>query len=103
MRKFCVLELRLLAVALAVVLLAAIPALADEKISISNSGDYAEQCSSSQQTSNEGDIEPEIEATQEFSTMDGFEPGGDTLAFEPGLDNGCDQSVDQSSSVGGKR
>ncbi len=92
-------KLTMLAAMLAMVLVASVPAMA-QSISVGNSGDYGMVCVTPQQTSNEGDVEsnaPSFE--QQYSESDDFEAGGTTLSFEPGLENACDQSVQQSSSA----
>ena len=83
----------------AMVLVVSVPAMA-QSISVSNSGDFGMVCVTPQQISNEGDVEsnaPSFE--QQYSTSDNFEAGGTTLTFAPGLENACDQSVQQSSSA----
>ncbi len=91
-------KLRVLAATLAMVLVVSVPAAA-QSLSVSNSGDYAEQCVASQQSSNEGDIENSVESQQQYSASDDFESGGTTLSFGPELENACDQSVEQASSA----
>ncbi len=91
-------KLMMLAAILALVLVASIPVVA-QGLSISNSGDHAEQCVAAQQSSNEGDIENSVEFEQYTSVLDDFEPGGVDLSFSPALENACDQSVQQSSSA----
>jgi hypothetical protein len=92
-------KLMMLAAILAMVLMACVPAMA-QSTSVSNSGDYGEVCVPSQQINNEGDVEENSPSSeQQYSIMDDFEAGGTTLNFEPGQENSCDQSVQQSSNA----
>ncbi len=89
----------MLAAILAMVLMVSVPIMA-QSISVSNSGDYGMVCVTPQQNSNEGDVESNAPSSeQQYSVSDDFEAGGTTLSFAPGLENACDQSVQQSSSA----
>ncbi len=92
-------KLTMLAAMLAMVLVISVPAMA-QSMSVSNSGDYGMVCVAATQDTNEGDVEsnaPSFE--QQYSESDDFEAGGTTLTFAPGIENACDQSVEQSSSA----
>jgi hypothetical protein len=106
----------MLAVVLALVLAAAIPALAQvgleneqesesadfaTEFGVSNEGDYASQCAPALQFGNTGNFNNAPSFLQYASESGDFEPGGIEFAMEPEQSTECEQAVQQSSAASG--
>src|SRR3712207_2947475 len=98
----------MMAVVLALVLAAAIPALAqvgletenesesaelEAAFEVSNEGDYASQCVPALQFGNTGNFNNAPTFLQYASEADDFEPGGIEFAVEPEMDVECSNTV----------
>jgi hypothetical protein len=95
-------KLTMVAAILALVLLS-IPAMAadfEANGSVSNSGDYARQCTPDEQAGNVGNFKNRPGNFRQFpnSELDDFEPGGSALTFGPSQSASCNRQVQQSSS-----
>ena len=109
-------KLMLLVAMLAMVAVAALPAMAQVRLetenesesegiemefSVSNEGDYASQCVPALQFGNTGNFNNAPSFLQYASTSDDFEPGGIEFAVEPEMDVECASTVQQSSAASG--
>ena len=109
-------KLIMLAVVLALVMAAAIPALAqvglesgneseseglESSFEVANEGDYASQCVPAIQFGNTGNFNNAPTFLQYASEAGDFEPGGLEVAFEPELSADCSNAVQQSSAASG--
>jgi len=107
-------KLILLAVMLALALAIAVPAFAQLSselgqetesddvaigFDVSNTGDYASQCTPAVQFGNTGNFENASSFVQYDGTADDFEPGGIEFGVEPTSDVTCDRTVQQSSAA----
>jgi hypothetical protein len=95
-------KLTMVAAILALVLLS-IPAMAadfEANGSVSNSGDYARQCTPDEQAGNVGNFKNRPGNFRQFpnSELDDFEPGGSALTVGPSQSASCNWQVQQSSS-----
>src|SRR5215208_6991669 len=111
-------KLMLLAAVLAMLVVAAVPAIAqvsgglgqesesedlETNFSVSNEGDYASQCTPALQFGNTGNFNNGSSFVQ-YASPDGaddFEPGGLEFAFEPEQSTECAGTVQQSSAASG--
>jgi hypothetical protein len=106
----------MLAVVLALVMAAAIPAFAqvqlgseqeteseslESSFEVANEGDYASQCVPALQFGNTGNFNNAPTFLQYASEAGDFEPGGLEVAFEPELSADCSNAVQQSSAASG--
>ena len=66
---------------------------------VSNTGDYASQCTPAVQFGNTGNFENASSFVQYDGTADDFEPGGIEFGVEPTSDVTCDRTVQQSSAA----
>ena len=66
---------------------------------VSNTGDYASQCTPAVQFGNTGNFENASSFVQYDGTADDFEPGGIEFGVEPTSDVTCDRTVLQSSAA----
>ena len=109
-------KLIMLAVVLALVMAAAIPALAQvdlgaeneseseelgAEFAVSNEGDYASQCVPALQFGNSGNFNNAPTFLQYASEADDFEPGGLEFSLEPEQEVNCESAVQQSSAASG--
>jgi hypothetical protein len=112
-------KLTLLAVVLALLLAAAVPAIATEDggeiapeigqesesgdvnitPDVSSSGDYASQCVAPLQFGNTGNLQNGQGVLQYFSDADDIEFEGSSFEFSPSVETTCDQAVQQSSAA----
>ena len=107
-------KLIMMAVVLALVMAAAIPALAQVELGseqetesesletsfeVANEGDYASQCVPALQFGNTGNFNNAPSFLQYDSESGDFEPGGIEFAFEPEMEVGCESAVQQSSAA----
>src|ERR671927_1022125 len=106
----------LLAAMLALLLLAAMPAIAQVSeefgqeiedtgnvtlnTSVSSSGDNGNQCVAPLQFGNTGNVQNAQGFLQYNSTSDDIEFEGSSMTFSPTLTNSCDQSVQQAAAAG---
>ena len=110
-------KLMMLAAMLALVLLAAIPAIAqvtDEfgqeientgsvttSTTVTGSGDSSNQCVAPEQFGNTGNVQNAQGFLQYGSTSGDIEFGGGSMSFTPTLTNTCKQQVQQAAAAGG--
>ena len=110
-------KLMMLATMLALVLLAAIPAIAqvtDEfgqeiektgsvttSTTVTGSGDNSNQCVAPEQFGNTGNVQNAQGFLQYASTSGDIEFGGSSMTFSPTLTNSCTQPVQQAAAAGG--
>ena len=66
---------------------------------VSNTGDYASQCTPAVQFGNTGNFDNASSFVQYDGELDDFEPGGIEFAVEPTSDVTCDRTVQQSSAA----
>ncbi len=113
-------KLMLLAAMLALALAVAIPALARDNddggllselgqetesgdfatgFDVSNTGDYASQCTPAIQFGNTGNFNNASSFIQYDGEADDFEPGGIEVAFEPSQEVSCENTIQQSSAA----
>ncbi len=109
-------KLMLLAAMLAMLAVAAIPAIAqvnletenesesdsvEMEFGVENTGDYASQCVPALQFGNSGNFNNAPTFLQYASEADDFEPGGIEFAIEPEMEVDCASTVQQSSAASG--
>jgi hypothetical protein len=109
-------KLIMLAVVLALVMAAAIPAVAqvdlgaeneseseglETSFEVSNEGDYANQCVPALQFGNTGNFNNAPTFLQYSSEAGDFEPGGLEFSVEPEQEVNCESAVQQSSAASG--
>jgi hypothetical protein len=111
-------KLMLLAALLAMLIVAAVPALAqigqeseqetesgevDQSFEVSSTGDNSSQCAGIQGVANTGNAQNQIDLIQYGSEADDFEfdEGGSTLDVSPTSTTECDQQVNQAASASG--
>lgn len=107
-------KLMILAVALAMLAVVAVPAMAeiDQEIGqesesgdveiafeVSSTGDYSSQCVAPLQFGNSGNLQNGQAALQYFSISDDIEFEGSSFSFEPAVETSCDQAVQQSAAA----
>ena len=107
-------KLMMFAAMLALLALAAVPAIAqigagggneaesgdvELEFSVENTGDYASQCTPALQFGNTGNFDNGSSFVQYDGTADDFEPGGIAFTIEPTTEVGCDHTVQQSSAA----
>ena len=108
-------KIMLIAALLAMVLVAAVPAIAqvsqgvggaeqesgdvEMEFSVSNSGDNSNQCASALQFGNTGNFANSQGVLQYASEADDFEFSGNEVVFEPSLAQECEQAVQQSAAA----
>jgi hypothetical protein len=107
-------KLIMMAAVLALVMAAAVPALAQVGLesgneseseefaadfSVTNEGDYANQCVPAMQFGNTGNFNNAPTFLQYSSESGDFEPGGIEVAFEPEMDVNCENTIQQSSAA----
>ena len=101
---------------LAVVLVAAAPALAQvaqgfgesrvtsgsasPKVAVSNTGDNVNLCPVVQQTANTGEVANEQGVVQYFSTADDLDFAGSSITIEPSETATCTQTIEQAAASG---
>jgi len=66
---------------------------------VSNTGDYASQCTPAVQFGNTGNFDNASSFVQYDGELDDFEPGGIEFGVEPTSDVTCDRTVQQSSAA----
>ena len=66
---------------------------------VSNTGDYASQCTPAVQFGNTGNFDNASSFVQYDGEIDDFEPGGIAFTIEPTTEVGCDHTVQQSSAA----
>src|SRR5215208_5644998 len=66
---------------------------------VSNTGDYASQCTPVVQFGNTGNFDNASSFVQYDGELDDFEPGGIEFGVEPTSDVTCDRTVQQSSAA----
>ena len=66
---------------------------------VSNTGDYASQCTPALQFGNTGNFDNASSFVQYDGEIDDFEPGGIEFGVEPTSDVTCDRTVQQSSAA----
>ncbi len=66
---------------------------------VTNTGDYAMQCTPALQFGQTGNLNNAPAFLQYASEADDFQPGGIDFTIEPTVDTSCDQSVQQSSAA----
>ena len=108
----------LLAALLAMLIVAAVPAIAqigqeseqetesgevDQSFEVSSTGDNSSQCAGIQGVANTGNAQNQIDLIQYGSEADDFEfdEGGSTLDVSPTSTTECDQQVNQAASASG--
>ena len=108
----------LLAALLAMLIVAAVPAIAqigqeaeqetesgevDQSFEVSSTGDNSSQCAGIQGVANTGNAQNQIDLIQYGSEADDFEfdEGGSTLDVSPESSTTCDQQVNQAASASG--
>ncbi len=106
----------LLVAMLAMVAVAAIPAMAqvsletenesesggvEMEFSVSNEGDYASQCTPAVQFGNTGNFNNAPSFQQYASGSDDFESGGIEFVVEPAIEAECDSTIQQSAAASG--
>ena len=108
-------KVMLIAALLAMVLVAAVPAIAqvtnevgaaeqesgevEVEFSVENTGDSSSQCVGANQFANTGNISNSSGVLQYASEADDFEFAGNEVSFEPEFEQACEQSVEQSSAA----
>ena len=109
-------KLMLVVAMLAVVLVAAVPALAQvsqefserrdtsgsasPKVAVSNTGDNVNLCPTVQQVANTGQVLNEQGVVQYFSTADDLDFSGSSITIEPSETAECTQTIEQASATG---
>ena len=109
-------KLMMLAAMLALLLLAAVPAIAQigfgagqgigdtgtvtDNVSVTSSGDNGSQCVAPLQFGNTGNLQNAQGFLQYNSTADDIEFEGSSFAFTPSLTNTCEQTVQQAAAAG---
>jgi len=68
---------------------------------VSNTGDYASQCTPAIQQGNTGNFNNAPSFLQYASEADDFQPGGIEVAFEPSLTADCSSTIQQSAAASG--
>ena len=66
---------------------------------VSNTGDYASQCTPVSQFGNTGNFDNASSFVQYDGEIDDFEPGGIEVAVEPTSEVACDRTIQQSSAA----
>jgi len=66
---------------------------------VSNTGDYASQCTPALQFGNTGNFNTGSSFVQYSGEVDDFEPGGIEFAFEPEQSTDCSSTIQQSSAA----
>ena len=66
---------------------------------VSNTGDYASQCTPAVQFGNTGNFDNASSFVQYDGEIDDFEPGGIEFAVEPSSEVACDSTIQQSSAA----
>ena len=111
-------KLMLLAALLAMLIVAAVPAIAqigqeaeqetesgevDQSFEVAGSGDNSNQCANIQGVANTGNAQNQLDLIQYGSEADDFEfdEGGSTLDVSPESSTTCDQQVNQAASASG--
>jgi hypothetical protein len=107
-------KLMMLAAIMALALVAAVPAIAQVSselgqetesddvaigFDVSNTGDYASQCTPAVQFGNTGNFDNASSFVQYDGELDDFEPGGIEFAVEPSSEVACDSTIQQSSAA----
>jgi hypothetical protein len=101
---------------LAVVLVAAVPALAQvsqefserrdtsgsasPKVAVSNTGDNVNLCPTVQQVANTGQVLNEQGVVQYFSTADDLDFAGSSITIEPSETASCTETIEQAAAAG---
>jgi hypothetical protein len=109
-------KLMLVVAMLAVVLIAAAPAIAQvaqgfgesrvtsgsasPKVAVSNTGDNVNLCPSVQQTANTGEVANEQGAVQYFSTSGDLDFAGSSITITPSETATCTQTIEQAAAAG---
>ena len=109
-------KLMLVVAMLAVVLVAAVPALAQvsqefserrdtsgsasPKVAVSNTGDNVDLCPTVQQVANTGQVLNEQGVVQYFSTADDLDFAGSSITIEPSETATCTQTMEQAAAAG---
>jgi hypothetical protein len=109
-------KLMLVVAMLAVVLVAAVPALAQvsqefserrdtsgsasPKVAVSNTGDNVDLCPTVQQVANTGQVLNEQGVVQYFSTADDLDFAGSSITIEPSETATCTQTIEQAAASG---
>ena len=107
-------KLMMLAAILALVVVAAVPAMAQLSselgqetesgdvaigFDVSNKGDYASQCTPALQVGNTGNFDNASSFVQYDGEIDDFEPGGIEVSFGGSQDVSCPSTIQQSSAA----
>jgi len=107
-------KLMMLAAMLALVVVAAVPAIAQLEsgieqapesgdfavgFDVANEGDYASQCTPAIQEGNTGNFENASSFVQYDGELDDFEPGGIEVSFGGSQDVSCPSTIQQSSAA----
>ncbi len=66
---------------------------------VSNTGDFASQCTPALQVGNTGNFDNGSSFVQYDGTADDFEPGGIAFTIEPTSEVACDRTIQQSSAA----
>jgi Tfp pilus assembly protein FimT len=109
-------KLMLVVAMLAVVLVAAVPALAQvsqefserrdtsgsasPKVAVSNTGDNVNLCPTVQQVANTGQVLNEQGTVQYFSTADDLDFTGSSITIEPSETASCTETIEQAAAAG---
>ena len=109
-------KLMLVVAMLAVVLVAAVPALAQvsqefserrdtsgsasPKVAVSNTGDNVNLCPTVQQVANTGQVLNEQGTVQYFSTADDLDFSGSSITIEPSETASCTETIEQAAAAG---
>ena len=109
-------KLMLVVAMLAVVLVAAVPALAQvsqefserrdtsgsasPKVAVSNTGDNVDLCPTVEQVANTGQVLNEQGVVQYFSTADDLDFAGSSITIEPSETATCTQTIEQAAASG---
>ena len=109
-------KLMLVVAMLAVVLVAAVPALAQvsqefserrdtsgsasPKVAVSNTGDNVNLCPTVQQVANTGQVLNEQGVVQYFSTADDLDFTGSSITIEPSATASCTETIEQAAAAG---
>ena len=109
-------KLMLVVAMLAVVLVAAVPALAQvsqefserrdtsgsasPKVAVSNTGDNVNLCPTVQQVANTGQVLNEQGVVQYFSTADDLDFSGSSITIEPSETASCTETIEQAAAAG---
>ena len=110
-------KLMILAAMLALLLIVAVPAIAQvsfgagqgidttgnvaTNLSVSSTGDSSNQCVAPEQFGNTGNVQNAQGFLQYASTSDDIEFEGSSMTFSPTLTNTCSQTVQQAAAAGG--